>query len=126
MPHGRHSIANCVTLRRARDVDSIATRGVAIVYGVIRSYSGSGARELMDLIVERQDEVEGLLRAVTGFVGYSLIQTDDGGATITVCQDKAGADESIQVAREWVAANAGDLGVAAPTVTEGSVGMHLS
>ena len=96
------------------------------MYGVIRSYAGPGAKELFDLIVERQDEVEGLLRGVKGFVGYTLIQTDDGGATITVCDDKAGTDESIQVARDWVAANAGDLGAAAPTVTEGSVGMHLS
>ncbi len=48
------------------------------------------------------------------------------GATVTVCQDKAGADESIQVARDWVAANAADLGAPAPTITEGSVGMHLA
>jgi ABC-2 type transport system ATP-binding protein len=40
------------------------------VYGVIRSYAGPGAKELFDLIVERKDEVEGLLRDVTGFVGY--------------------------------------------------------
>lgn len=96
------------------------------MYGVVRSYAGSGAKELFDRIVERKDEVEGLLRGVTGFVSYTLIQTDDGGATVTVCQDKAGADESIQVAHDWVAANAADLGAPAPTVTEGSVGMHLT
>jgi hypothetical protein len=96
------------------------------VYGVIRSYAGPGAKELFELIVERKDEVEKLLRGVTGFVGYTLIQTGDGGATITVCQDKTGAEESIQVARDWVAANGANLGAAAPTVTEGSVGMHLS
>jgi hypothetical protein len=101
-------------------------KGVAIVYGVIRSYAGPGAKELFDLIVERKDEVEGLLRGVTGFVNYTLIQTNDGGATVTVCQNKSGTDESMQVARDWVAANAADLGAAAPTVTEGSVEMHLS
>ena len=96
------------------------------MYGVIRSYSGPGAKELFDLIVERKDEVEGLLRGVKGFVTYTLIQTDGGGATVTVCQDQAGADESIQVAHDWVAANGADLGAAAPTVTEGSVGIHLT
>lgn len=96
------------------------------MYGVIRSYGGSGAKELFALIIERKGEVEALLRGVTGFVSYTLIQTNDGGATVTVCQDKAGADESIQVARDWVATNAADLGTAAPTVTEGSVEMHLS
>ena len=111
---------------RCVGVGQHAAKGVTIVYGVIRSYSGSGAKELMDLIVQRQEEVEGLLRGVTGFVSYALIQSDDGGATVTVCQDKAGADESIQLARDWVAANAGDLGAAPPTVTEGSVGMHLT
>jgi hypothetical protein len=105
---------------------AVCIKGVAIVYGVIRWYAGSGAKELFDLIVERKDEVEGLLRGVTGFASYTLIQTDDGGVTVTVCQDKAGTDESVQVARDWVAANAADLGTAAPTVTEGSVGMHLS
>jgi hypothetical protein len=59
-------------------------------------------------------------------VGYTLIQSGDGGTTVTVCQDKAGTDESIQVARDWVTANAADLGTPAPTVTEGTVGMLLS
>ena len=72
------------------------------------------------------DEVEGLLRGVSGFVSCTLFRTDDGGVTVTVCQDKAGTDESIQVARDWVADNAGDLGLSAPTVAEGTVAMHLT
>ena len=96
------------------------------MYGVVRSYAGPGTKELFDLIVERKDEVEGLLRGVNGFVSYTLIQTDAGGATVTVCQDQAGADESIQVAHDWVAANGADLGAAPPTVTEGNVGIYLT
>ena len=96
------------------------------MYGVIRSYAGPGAKELFDLIVERRDEIEKLLRGVTGFVSYSVIQTRGGGATVTVCQEKAGTDESMQVARDWVATNGAHLKAAAPTVTEGDVEIHLS
>ena len=95
------------------------------MHAAIRSYSGEGATELFDRISAATDEVEGLLRALEGFVSYTLIRTDDGGVTVTVCQDKSGTDESLQMARDWVATNASDLSVAAPTVTEGSVGIHL-
>jgi hypothetical protein len=84
-----------------------------------------GASELVDRVVAASDEVEGLLRGVQGFVSYTLFRTEDGGVTVTVCQDKAGTDESLRVARDWIAANASDTGVGAPTVAEGPVGMHL-
>jgi hypothetical protein len=94
------------------------------MHGVIRTYAGPGAKELCDLIVERQDEIEALIRGVTGFVSYTLVQTGDGVATVTVCKEKVGTDESIQVARDWIASNGADLGVAAPTVSEGDIGLH--
>jgi hypothetical protein len=96
------------------------------MYAVTRSYSGPGATDLFDRIIKSSDEVEGLLRAVKGFVSYTLFRTADGGVTITVCQDQDGTDESMQVARDWVAANASDTGVGAPAVAEGTVEMHLS
>ena len=96
------------------------------MHAVVRSYSGSGAKELMDLLEERKAEVERIIRAVTGFVAYSCIRTDDGGITVTVCQDKAGTDESIQVARDWIRENASDLGTSPPTVSEGSVIVQAS
>ena len=96
------------------------------MHAVVRSYSGKGASDLMDRIEKSSDDVEKLLRDVTGFVSYTLFRTDDGGVTVTVCKDKAGTDESIQVARDWVAENASDTGVGAPTVTEGDVVMQLT
>jgi hypothetical protein len=94
------------------------------MHAVIRTYAGPGAKELMDLIAERQDEIEALITGVTGFVSYALVRTEDGGSTITICQDKTGTDESVQVARDWVASNGANLGAAAPTVAEGAVGIH--
>ncbi len=96
------------------------------MHAVVRNYSGSGANELFDLLEQRLAEVESLIRAVQGFVAYSLIRTDDGGVTVTVCQDKAGTDESIQLARDWIRQNASDLNTSPPVVSEGSVVLHLS
>jgi hypothetical protein len=95
------------------------------MHAVIRSYSGSGGKELIDLIEGRKAEIESLIRGVDGFVSYSIIRTGDGGATVTVCRDKAGTDQSTQVARDWVRDNASSLGVAAPAVTEGPVSLHF-
>ncbi len=96
------------------------------MHAVVRSYSGSGAKELFDLLEQRLAEVESLIRAVQGFVAYSLIRTDDGGVSVTVCQDKAGTDESLQAARDWIQQNASDLSKSPPAVSEGSVLLHLS
>lgn len=92
---------------------------------VIRTYSGKGAKELFDLLEKRAADVEKLLRSVKGFVGYTLARSGDGGFSMTVCQDKAGVDESVQKAKDWIAKNAGDTGAAAPKVSEGTVLIHL-
>ena len=96
------------------------------MHAVVRSYSGSGAKELIDLLEQRLAEVESLIRVVQGFVAYSLIRTDYGGVSVTVCQDKAGTDESLQAARDWIQQNASDLSTSPPAVWEGSVLLQLS
>ena len=58
-------------------------------------------------------------------MSYSLVRTAGGGFSVTVCQDKAGTDESTRVAREWIAKNASDTGAAAPKVSEGTVMLHF-
>jgi hypothetical protein len=95
------------------------------MYAVVRHYSGKGASELFDILQERKGEVESAVRAVKGFVGYTLARSDDGGFAVTVCQDKAGTDDSLRVAKEWIAKNAGNTGVGAPKVSEGSVILQL-
>jgi hypothetical protein len=97
-----------------------------VMHAVVRNYSGAGAGELFDLLEQRIDEVESLIRGVQGFVAYSLIRTSDGGVTVTVCQDKAGTDESMGLARDWIQQNASDLNTSPPAVSEGSVVLQLS
>ena len=92
---------------------------------VIRTFSGNGAKELFDLLEKRSADVEQLMRSVEGFVGYTLARTEDGGFSVTVCQDQAGIDDSLQKARDWIAQNAASTGVAAPQVKKGTVLVHL-
>jgi len=96
------------------------------MYAVIRMYSGAGGTTLIDLLQERKNEVETLIRSVQGLVSYSLIRTADGGASVTVCQDKAGTEESMRIAREWIGKNASNLAAGPPTVVEGSIILQLS
>jgi hypothetical protein len=96
------------------------------MYAVVRNYSGAGAKELFELLDERKSEVETPLRAVEGFVSYTLIRTNDGGVSVTVCHDQDGTDESSQVAREWIKANAAGLNTDPPTVSKGPVIFHLT
>jgi hypothetical protein len=96
------------------------------MHAVVRSYSGKGARELLGVIEKNKPEVERLLRSIKGFVSYYLVHTADGGFTVSVYQDKAGCDESIRVARDWISKNAANLGAAAPSISEGTVALHLN
>ena len=86
---------------------------------VIRSYSGQGASELFDLLGQREEEVKDLISGVPGFVSYSAFRSGDGGMTVTICQDKAGTDESSRRAAEWVKENVNTT-VDPPAITEGS------
>ena len=91
------------------------------MHAVVRTYSGKGAKDLFDVLEKQKTEVETLLRPIKGFVSYTLARSADGGFSVTVCQDKAGTDESVKAARDWITKNAGNTGAAAPKVFEGAV-----
>ena len=94
------------------------------MHAVIRTYSGKGAKELFDVLEKSKADVEKIMRSVKDFVSYSLVRTADGGVAVSIYQDKAGADESVRVARDWVSKNAGNTGAAAPIISEGTVILH--
>jgi hypothetical protein len=95
------------------------------MYAVVRTYSGQGASDVFDLIGQRQEDVTTLLKGVPGFVSYTAIRNNGGGTTMTVCQDKAGADESSRRAAEFVKENM-DATTDPPEVTEGDTVLQLS
>jgi hypothetical protein len=84
------------------------------MYTIVRSYFGKGSKELFDTAEKNKADVEKLMRSVKGFVSYAIVRSGDGGFTVTVCNDKAGADESVEKARDWIAKNAAGTGVAPP------------
>ena len=90
------------------------------MYVVIRSYSGQGASELFDLIEQSEEEIRELITGVPGFVTYAAFRSGNGGTTVTVCQDKAGTDESSNRAATWIKENASGTSVSPPEITEGS------
>jgi len=92
---------------------------------VVRTYSGKGAKELFDVLEKRKTDVEEVMRSIRGFVSYTLARSNDGGFSVTVCNDKAGTDESVQKARDWVAKNAANAGAAPPKVTMGTTMIYI-
>ena len=95
------------------------------MHAVIRNYSGKGAKGLFDIFEKHKAEAEGVMRPIKGFVSYLEARTAGGGFTVTVCEDKAGTEESTRAARDWIAKNAGNIGAAAPTVSEGTVMLYV-
>ena len=83
---------------------------------VIRRYPN---HEVANQILKNKGEVEQLIRQVPGFISWSLVKLGDACVTATTCQDKAGCDRSVQVAREWVSKSVPNA--PAPKVEEGEV-----
>src|SRR2546430_38122 len=101
------------------------SQGGSNMHAVVRNYSGAGAKQLFDLLEQRKADVEAVIRKVPGLMSYTLLRSGDGGVSVTVCQDKAGADESLKVARDWIQKNASNTGASPPTVMEGSVILQI-
>ena len=89
------------------------------MYAVIRHYTGQGASQLFDMLEGRQEEVERLIRSVSGLVSYTLLRTGDGGVSVRVCQDKPGTDESVRLPGEWIRQNA-TASANPPVISEGN------
>ena len=89
------------------------------MHTVIRTYEVTDAAELSRRV---QDGFVPIVREVDGFVGYYVIDAGGGKlATVTVCRDKAGADETTARAADWVTENIAELVTSGPSVVEGEV-----
>ena len=92
------------------------------MYGVVRQYTG--ASSLMDAMHKDQAKVAETLRAAPGFVAYYAIRTADGLATVSICNDRAGAEETTRLAAQWVRENLSEdaaRATGAPRVSGGDV-----
>jgi hypothetical protein len=95
------------------------TKEVAM-YAAVRRYEGihdddEAARLVRDSFMPQLEKVQ-------GFVAYYWIDAGDGlMASLSVFEDKAGADESVKFAHKWIEENAPNLFPNPPEVTEGLV-----
>ena len=66
-----------------------------------------------------------LIKKANGFIRYYWLDTGEGeGASFSVFRDKAGADESVRLAADFVKNNLSDLTIEKPEVIEGPVKAH--
>jgi hypothetical protein len=89
------------------------------MYVVVRQYEG--ASPLADAMADREDDVKELLTGVEGFVAYYAARDGDTLTTVSVCRDRAGADETTRRAAAWVEENIPGTTVSPPQVSTGEV-----
>ena len=93
------------------------------MYVTIRSYDGGS--EFADRLVEREQDIRDVISAIDGFRAYYLVRTSDGPTTISVFEDKAGADASAAAAADYVTDNLLDVSPASPRVATGEVALSF-
>jgi hypothetical protein len=92
------------------------------MYASIRQYRSDDVPEVVRRV---QDGFLPIVREVPGFSAYYIVDSGDGAfTTITVAEDKAGVEESVTKAGEWVRQSAADLVEGSPTVSNGEVVAH--
>ncbi|HEX3303386.1 MAG TPA: hypothetical protein VHR64_10935 [Thermomicrobiales bacterium] len=93
------------------------------MYTVIRQYTGNSLR---DIIKRDEASLRQTMTAVPGFRGYYMVETKDGLATITVCDDMKGTQESNKRAAEWVKDHVpASANLSKPTIFEGETLMSI-
>lgn len=92
------------------------------MYAVVRRYTSG--MDLAQVMAEKHEDLERRMSALPGFVAYYLIDAGGAVATVTVCDDRAGAEASHALAAEWVERNIPAAALGAPEVTGGEVLAH--
>jgi hypothetical protein len=94
------------------------------MYSVIRAYTT--VPTLAAELKRRSKDIETVIGSVPGFRSYYLLETHNGATTITVCDDRAGCDESTKRAANWLKQNLPNLLVGPPQVIAGEVTFNFS
>jgi len=94
------------------------------MYASVRSYASGG--DLVDALVENESEVRDLISGINGFQAYYVVRGERGDAvSVSVFDDRAGAEESNRVAADWVRSNLPDLALSPPHIVAGEVGVSF-
>ncbi len=91
------------------------------MYAVIRRYTFTG-QGMAEFVKEKGDDLRKTMAKPPGFKSYCMVLADATLATITMCDDAAGAAASNRIAADWVKANMpASIQMSAPETTEGEV-----
>jgi len=71
------------------------------MYASVRTYAGNSA--LADVLAEHEDEIRKVIGGINGFKAYYLVKGEDATTSISVFDDRAGAEESNRAAAAWLA-----------------------
>jgi len=94
------------------------------MFAVIRHYHFN-PKDGAEIDRRIREEFVPIIKNGKGFVRYYWLDTGDGeGASLSVFKDKAGADESVRLAADWVKENLSKLLIEKPEVIEGPVKAH--
>jgi len=93
------------------------------MFASIRKYNG--APTMVEELLKKQDDIKSVLRPIRGFHAYYLLKTSDGAISLTVCDDRSGAEESNRVASTWLKDKLPTFANRTPEVTTGEIQIHL-
>ena len=89
------------------------------MFAAISTYGVTDIDDLSELVKE---QFLPIVESVPGFVAFYVVDPGDGLATtITICDDKGGADEATSRTAEWVQERALELIESGPAVVTGAV-----
>jgi heme-degrading monooxygenase HmoA len=89
------------------------------MYVSIRRYVDNPG--LADELAARSDEVKAVVEPIQGFKDYYLVKATDGTVSITICEDRAGAEESNRSAAAWIKENMPEIATSPPEISAGEV-----
>jgi quinol monooxygenase YgiN len=92
------------------------------MFAAVRVYEGVDPSGAQEIARRGREGLIPLLRQASGFIAYHLVQAGDGTwVSISLFEDRAGAEASTQSAASWVRENLGHLVQAPPRVITGEV-----
>jgi hypothetical protein len=89
------------------------------MYASVRTYTTGS--EFADALVQNESEVKRVISGIEGFRAYYLVRTEDGAVSVSIYDDRSGAEESNRQAADWVRQNLSNLSLSPPKVSAGEV-----
>ncbi len=94
------------------------------MFASIRKYNA--APLLVDELVKKHDDLKSVLEPISGFHAYYLLKTSDGAVSMTICENRTGAEDSNRVEATWLKDKLPTFATRAPEITTGEVRIQLN